>query len=148
MGPKRITGIALVVATLLLVAGAAQAVVVKGKGTLRAAGSGFAVLDFRGVASVVGAGLAVVEEDDVLRLDGHGRITPLDDGRILLEGFGRIVIRSVDDRTRVEVAGAGIRLRAKGVGRAFLKGHGRYSTDDLDDDWRDDDVIEFEEGEE
>ncbi len=129
---------------LALVAGTAQAVVVKGRGDLAAAGNGVAVLVLRGGVNAAGVGLAVVEEEDIAELDGHGRITRLGGGRVLLEGFGRIVVRSPDDRTRVEVAGAHLRLRARGVGVAFLKGVGHFMTDDVDGAWDADTEVEFE----
>jgi hypothetical protein len=144
MNAKKIRGIALVAAVLLLAASAAQAVILKGRGELTAAGSGLAVLDFRGGAALAGIGVAIVEEDALVETQGQGRITPIDDGRLLLEGFGRIVVRSFDERTRVEVAGAKLRLRARGVGRAFLKGVGHYMTDDLDGAWNVEQVVEFE----
>lgn len=144
MKAMKIRGIALVAAVLLLAAGAAHAVILKGRGELTAAGSGLAVLDFRGGAALAGIGMAIVEEDALVDTQGEGRITPIDDGRLLLEGFGRIVVRSLDERTRVEIAGAKLRLRARGVGRALLKGVGHYMTDDLDGAWNAEQVVEFE----
>ena len=144
MNVKKIGGIALAAAVLFVVASAAHAVIVKGRGELTAAGSGLAVLDFRGGAPLAGIGVAIVEEDALVETQGHGRITPIDDGRLLLEGFGRIVVRSLEKRTRVEIAGAKLRLRARGVGRAFLKGVGHYMTDDLDGVWRSEQVLEFD----
>jgi hypothetical protein len=141
----KIGAAALLAVSLLAVAGVASAVVVKGRGELTAAGNGAAVLVFRGGANLGGIGLAVVEEDAIAGLDGHGRITPLGDGRVLLEGFGRIEIRSPDERTRVEIAGARLRIRARGVGVAWLKGVGHYMTDDRSDSWSDDLQLEFEE---
>ena len=129
---------------LALMAGTAQAVVVKGRGELAAAGNGVAVIVLRGGVNVAGVGLAVVEEEDIAELEGHGRITPLGDGRVLLEGFGRIEVRSPDDRTRVEAAGAHLRLRARGVGVAFLKGVGHFMTDDVDGPWDADTEVEFD----
>jgi len=145
MRSLRIGAAALVALLLVAVAGSAGAVVIKGRGELTAAGNGVAVLVFRGGANLAGVGLAVVEEDAIAGLDGHGRITRLDDGRVLLEGFGRIEIRSPDQRTRVEIAGAKLRLRARGVGVAYLKGVGTFMTDDLADAWTEDLGVEFEE---
>lgn len=144
MNAKKIGRIALAAAVLFLVAGAAHAVIVKGRGELTAAGSGLAVLDFRGGAALAGIGMAIVEEDALVDTQGEGRITPIDDGRLLLEGFGRIVVRSLGERTRVEIAGAKLRLRVRGVGRAFLKGVGHYMTDDLDGAWNSNQIVEFE----
>ena len=62
MHAKKIGGIALAMTALLLVASAAGAVVLKGRGLLTATGNGVAVLDFRGQGSFAGFGLAVVEE--------------------------------------------------------------------------------------
>lgn len=129
---------------LALLAGSAHAVVVKGRGVLTAAGNGVAVIVLRGVVHVAGVGLAVVEEEDLAEVDGDGRITPLGDGRVLLEGFGRIAVRSPDDRTRVEVAGAKLRLRARGVGVAHLKGVGNFMTDDADGSWEPEPEVEFD----
>ena len=78
-----------------------------------------------------------------MRTDGEGRVTPLPGGRVLLEGFGRVSVRSLDERTRVEIAGA--RLR-RGAGVAILKGVGHFMTDDLDDVWSEDKILHFEEG--
>ena len=142
---KRSGGIALLIAALLLATSAAHSVVVKGRGELTAAGNGVAVLVFRGGANLAGGGLAVVDEDALVDVQGHGRITPLGDGRLLLEGFGRIEIRSPDERTRVEIAGAKLRLRVRGVGVAFLKGVGHYMTHDVDGAWAEDLSLEFEE---
>jgi hypothetical protein len=146
MNAKKIGGITLVAAALVLVTSAAQAVVVKGRGELTAAGNGFAVLDFRGGATLAGVGIAIVEEDALVDTHGEGRVTPIDNGRLLLEGFGRIVVRSLEERTRVEVAGSKLRLRARGVGRALLKGVGHYMTDDLDGTWNHDQILEFDGG--
>ena len=145
MTRMRIATVGLLTVALLAAGGVASAVVIKGRGELTAAGNGVAVLVFRGGANLAGMGLAVVEEDSIASLDGHGRITPLGRGRVLLEGFGRIEIRSPDARTRVEIAGAKLRLRARGVGVAYLKGAGHYMTDDHADAWSDDVTVEFEE---
>ena len=142
---KRTGGIALLIAAVLLAASAAHAVVLQGRGELTAAGNGVAVLVFRGGANLGGIGIAVVEEDALADVQGHGRITPLGDGRLLLEGFGRIEIRSPDRPTRVEIAGAKLRLRARGVGRAFLKGVGHFMTDHLDGRWGPDMELELAE---
>lgn len=145
MTRSRIAAVALLTVAWLAAAGVAGAVVIKGKGQLTAAGNGVAVLVFRGGANLAGVGLAVVEEDAIAGLDGHGRITPIGNGRVLLEGFGRIEIRSPDQRTRVEIAGAKLRLRARGVGVAYLKGVGHFMTDDHADAWSEDATVEFEE---
>jgi hypothetical protein len=129
-----------------LAAGVAHAVVVKGRGELLARGNGVAVLQLRGAISANGFGLAVVEADALVETQGEGRVTPLGDGRLLLEGFGGIVVRSPDEPTRLEIAGAGLRLRARGVGIARLRGTGAYSTDDVDGRWGPDHVVELEEG--
>ena len=146
MTAKKIGGIALAVAALLLVASSAGAVVIKGVGELRAAGNGAGVLEFRGQGTFVGVGLAVVEHDALVSVRGNGNATPLPGGRVLLEGFGRITVRSLDNRTRVEIAGAHLRLRVRGAGIAILKGVGHVSTDDLDESWTDERIFEFEEG--
>jgi hypothetical protein len=129
-----------------LAAGVAHAVVVKGRGELLARGNGVAVLQLRGAITAHGFGLAVVEEDALVQTKGDGRVTPLGDGRLLLEGFGGIVVRSPDEPTRLEVAGAALRLRARGVGIARLRGSGVYATDDGDGRWGSDRVVELEEG--
>jgi len=110
-------------------------VVIHGRGPLAATGNGFAVLELRGVLRASGVGLAVVEEDAIVDLEGHGNITRLGPRRVLLEGFGSMTIRSLDDRTRVELAGAHLRIRARGAGRALLKGTGHFMTDDQDGRW-------------
>ena len=79
-----------------------------------------------------------------VEVEGRGRSTELPDGRTLYEGFGRARVRSLDARTRVEVGGARLRLHARGVGRAFLKGCGVVHTDDLDADWGPDLEMGFE----
>jgi hypothetical protein len=78
---------------------------------------------------------------------GQGHVTPLPGGRLLLEGFGRVRLRSLDERTRVEIAGARLRIRVRGAGIAILKGVGHVMTDDLDQEWNSDQILEFEEGE-
>ena len=146
---RKTRGIGWTVAALgaaALAAGVAQAVVVKGRGELLARGNGVAVLDLRGFASAGGIGLAVVEEDALVETTGQGRVTPLGDGRLLLEGFGAIAVRSPDEPTRLEVAGARLHLRARGVGIARLRGTGVYSTDDGDGRWGPDLAVELEEG--
>jgi len=122
----------------------AEAEVVAGRGELHAAGNGLAVLVFRGRATVRGLGLAVAEREAVIRTHGEGRIMPLGDGRVLLEGFGRITVRSLRDRTRLEAAGANLRLHARGVGVAYLKGTGLYHTDDRDGAWEPDAAVAFD----
>ncbi|MBW2361119.1 MAG: hypothetical protein JRG84_09480 [Deltaproteobacteria bacterium] len=146
MNTKKIGVIALAVAALMLVASAAGAVALRGRGQLTAAGSGLVVLDFRGQRTFAGFGLAIVEENAILRTAGEGRMRPLPDGRVLLEGFGRVTLRSPDERTRVEIAGARLRLRARGAGVAVLKGVGHFMADDVDGVWAEDRVLEFEEG--
>ena len=143
----RIAGAVLAATLLILAAGfvsEAGAEVVAGRGELRAAGNGLAVLVFRGQATVRGIGLAVVEREDIVETHGHGRITPLGGGRVLLEGFGRVTVRSLRDRTRLEAAGARMRLHAKGVGVAYLQGVGVYTTDDLEGAWGPDAGVAFE----
>lgn len=140
----RRTGIGCAVVLLALVAGVAQAVVIRGVGQLSAAGNGLAVIELRGGLVARGIGLAIVEEEALAHVEGHGRITPIDDGRLLLEGFGRMVVRSPDERTRVEIAGARLRLRARGVGVAFLKGVGHFMTDDVDGRWEPESEVEFD----
>jgi len=49
-------------------------------------------------------------------------VTLVEDGRILYEGFGQAAVRSPDQRSRFEAAGARIQLHARGLGRAFLAG--------------------------
>ncbi len=142
-GNRRIWMAAALVATLVG-AGAAQAVVVRGVGALAAAGNGLAVVDLRGQLGVKGVGIVVADPDVVVRTDGVGQVSLLDDGRAVYEGFGYVVVESLDTRTRVEAAGARIRLRARGIGRAVLKGKGVYSTSDLDGAWDADATIEFE----
>jgi hypothetical protein len=129
-----------------LAAGVAHAVVVKGRGELLARGNGVAVLQLRGVVSANGIGLAVVEEDKLVETTGEGRVTPLGDGRLLLEGFGGLSVRSLDEPTRVELAGAALRLRARGAGIVRLRGSGLYSTEDGDGRWGQERVVELEEG--
>jgi len=147
---RRVSGALAVIAALAVAGGLAVpagAEVVAGRGELHAAGNGLAVLVFRGQASVRGIGLAVVEREDVLETEGEGRITPLGDGRVLLEGFGRITVRSLRDRTRLEAAGAHLRLHARGVGIAYLKGTGLFRTDDaegVEGAWEPDAAIAFE----
>jgi hypothetical protein len=131
------------VATLLL-AGSATAEVVAARGELIAAGNGFAVLDLRGVATLRGLGLVIVERDAIVDTEGHGHVTPLGGGRVLFEGFGRVTVRSFDERTRIEAGGARLRLRARGIGVAFLKGVGHFTTDDQDGNWGADLAVEFE----
>ena len=126
-------GVALVAAVAL--AASASAVVIKTRGALSAAGNGLAVLELRGVVTLRGAGLLVAERDAVVDAEGAGRVTPLDDRRVLFAGFGKVTVRSLDDRTRVEAAGAKLRLRARGVGVAVLKGVGHYMTDDQAGRW-------------
>ncbi len=116
MNAKKIGRIALGVAALLLVASAAGAVVLEGRGQLSAAGNGLAVLQFRGEGTFAGFGLAIVEQRAIVSTSGEGHITPLPRGRALLEGFGHVSIRSFEERTRVEIAGARLRLRAGGDG--------------------------------
>ena len=140
----RILGTLIAAVAVALIATATSAVVLKGRGELVAYGSGLAVVELRGVLRARGIGLLVVEPDAEVETQGMGRATELADGRILYEGFGRVRVRSLDQRTRVELAGAGIRLQARGVGRAFLKGRGGYHTDDLDGEWGPESEIEFE----
>jgi hypothetical protein len=130
-----------------LAAGVAHAVVVKGRGELLARGSGVAVLALRGGVVASGIGLAVVEEERIVETSGEGRVTPLGDGRVLLEGFGRIAVRSLEEPTRVELAGARLRIRARGAGVATLRGVGQYTTDDGEGRWAPDLALELEEGE-
>ena len=142
---RRVAGLALALVLATAATGSeARAEVVAGKGTLHAAGNGFAVLVFRGQATVRGIGLAVVEREDVVETHGHGKATPLGDGRVLLEGFGRITVRSLSERTRLEVGGAHLRLHARGVGIAYLKGTGLFHTDDVDGAWEPDAAVAFE----
>jgi hypothetical protein len=138
------TGAAFAVACLA--AGAAQAVLVKGRGELLARGSGFAVLELRGGVTASGAGLAVVEEAAIVETSGEGRMTPLGDGRVLLEGFGQVSVRSLEDPTHVELAGARLRIRARGAGFAWLRGVGQYTTEDAEGRWSPTLAIELEEG--
>lgn len=129
-----------------LAAGVAHAVVVKGRGELLARGNGVAVLELRGAVSASGFGLAVVDEDALVETTGEGRVTPLGDGRLLLEGFGGLALRSPDEPTRLELGGARLRLRARGVGVARLHGTGVYSTDDGEGRWGPELSVELEEG--
>jgi hypothetical protein len=126
--------IALLLAAALS-ASEAPAEIVAGRGELRAAGNGLAALVFRGQATVRGVGLLVAEAEAIADTRGVGRITPLGDGRVLLEGFGRVTVRSLRERTRLEVAGARLRLRAHGVGVAVLQGTGVYHTEDRTGRW-------------
>ena len=139
------SGAALVAACLA--AGVAHAVIVKGRGELLARGSGSAVLELRGGAAASGVGLAVVEEEKIVEMSGDGRVTPLGDGRVLLEGFGRLAVRSLDEPTRLELAGAKLRIRARGAGVARLRGVGQYTTEDGEGRWAPDLAIELEAGE-
>jgi hypothetical protein len=132
-------------AGVLLLAGAAGAVVLKGRGELIASGNGLAVLELRGKASVRGLGLVIVDEHAVVDAQGHGRSTRLGDGRVLFEGFGVVSVRSLRQRTRVEAAGAKLRLRAQGSGVALLKGTGHFLTDDVDGRWGAGVTVEFQE---
>ena len=148
MGKKRSLAFAAgALGALGLAAGVAHAVVVKGRGDLLARGHGVAVLELRGVATASGVGLAIVEEDALVEAGGGGKTTPLGDGRLLLEGFGMLELRSLDAPMRVELAGARLRLRARGAGVAVLRGNGFYATDDAEGRWGSDLRVELEEGE-
>ncbi len=142
---RMIGWIAAALGTTALAAGAAHAVLVKAKGELLARGNGAVALELRGAVSANGVGLAIVEEDALVETRGDGRVTPLGQGRLLLEGFGGIVVRSPDGPTRIELAGARLRLRARGVGVAHLRGVGLYSTDDSEGRWSPDVSLELEE---
>ncbi|MAE97142.1 MAG: hypothetical protein CL910_21035 [Deltaproteobacteria bacterium] len=122
---------------------AASGIVLKGRGELHGFGSGLAVLQMRGVLTVKGGGVLIVSEDARVETHGVGRETLLGDGRILYEGFGRAVVASPRP-TRIEIAGAGIRLHAKGAGRALLKGCGVVHTDDFDGRWENEIELDFE----
>ncbi len=136
--------IAVMVAAAMLVASTASAVVIKGRGELRAAGNGLAVVELRGQASIGGAGLVIVDDFAIVETDGIGRETEIGGGRVLFEGFGRVTVRSLDRPTRIEAGGAKVRLAARGVGRAFLKGCGVFHTDDVDGPWAPDNEVEFD----
>jgi hypothetical protein len=141
---RRFAWVGAAVAAAALAAGVAHAVVVRGRGELQARGSGFAVLALRGGVAASGIGLAVVEEAKMVELSGQGRVTPLGDGRVLLEGFGSVAVRSLDEPTRVELAGARLRLRARGAGVITLRGVGHYTTEDGSGYWGRDLSIELE----
>ena len=145
---RNMAWVAAALGTAALATGVAHAVVVKGRGELLARGNGVAVLELRGAVSASGIGLAVVDEDALVETTGEGRVTPLGDGRLLLEGFGGLVLRSPDEPTRLELAGARLRLRARGVGVARLHGTGSYSTDDSDGRWGAELSIELDPGQE
>ena len=130
-----------------LMATAASAVVLKGRGEVHAMGSGLAVFDMKGVLVVRGGGLLIVDERARVDVEGIGRQTALGDGRVLYEGYGRAVVASPEP-TRIEIAGAKLRLHAKGVGRALLKGCGVVHTDDLHSRWEEEVDLEFETDEE
>ncbi len=134
--------LALVVGATLL-ATAASAVVLKGRGEVHAAGSGLAVFDMVGVLVVRGGGLLIADESARVEVEGIGRQTALGDGRVLYEGYGRAVVASPEP-TRIEIAGAKLRLHARGAGRALLKGCGVLHTDELHSRWEDDVDLEFE----
>ncbi len=145
MRPSRTSLLGITALALALgFASTASGVVLEGKGDLVAYGSGFAVLELRGEVRLRALGLLIVEPDVEVETDGRGRSTFLEDGRILYEGFGRAVVRSPDAPTRIELGGAGIRLRARGVGRAFLKGRGVVHTRDHDAPWEHEGELELE----
>lgn len=133
----------LLVCGTVVAAGSADALTLKGKGEVHAYGNGLAVFHMVGVFTVRGGGLLVVEPDAQVQTFGIGRETALADGRILYEGFGRAVVASFV-ATRIEVAGARLRLHGRGAGVAFLKGAGVVFTDDLDRPWDPDVELEFE----
>ncbi len=136
--------LAVALVVLGLGATAASAVVIAGRGELHAMGDGFAALDLRGVLRVRGGGILVADRGAIVELDGRGRCAPVADGRAVCEGFGEAVVRSVRQRTHVEIAGAHLRLHAKGAGRALLRGTGIFHTDDVDGAWADEAEVEFE----
>ena len=133
----------LVAALFLVLATAASGVVLHGRGELHAMGNGLAKIQMVGVLAVRGGGVLIVDDHVRIETEGHGRTTYLEDGRVLYEGFGRARMVS-DTPMDVTIAGARIRIHAKGGGRAFLKGIGRIQTDDLDTDWADDPEVAFE----
>ena len=144
MRRQRFRLLALALAAVVgLTASGVGAVVLKGRGELHAYGSGLAVLKMRGVLAVRGAGVLIADEDAVVDVGGRGKATHLGDGRILFEGYGHALITSRTP-TRIEIAGAHIRLHAKGAGKALLKGCGVISTDDLDLRWEDQNSVEFD----
>lgn len=145
-GKLRVAMLALAVGAAL-VATAASAVVLEGRGEVHAMGSGLAVFDMAGVLVVRGGGLLIADESARVEVEGIGRQTSLGDGRVLFEGFGRAVVASREP-TRIEIAGAKLRLHAKGAGRALLKGCGVVQTDDQHTRWEAEALLEFEPGEE
>lgn len=138
----RMLTIALVAGAALL-ASAASAAVLQGRGELHAAGNGSAVLEMGGVLTVPGGGVLIVQDDVQIETQGVGRRTDLGDGRVLYEGYGRAIIESRDP-TRIKISRARIRLHAQGAGRALLEGCGVIRTDDVDVDWADDLELEFD----
>jgi len=55
------------------------------------------------------------------------------------------VVRSLDVPTRVELAGARLRIRARGAGFAWLRGVGHYTTEDGEGRWAPTLAIELDE---
>lgn len=133
----------LIAAILLVVASSSSGAVLHGRGELHAMGNGLAKFDMVGVLVVRGGGVLIVDDGVRIETEGRGRTTFLEDGRVLYEGYGHAIIAS-ETRMQVTVAGARIRLHAKGKGRALLKGVGRIQTEDLDHEWADDPEVDFE----
>jgi len=101
-----------------------------GRGSVAVHASG--IIEFR----LIGEGVLViqdVDEHDVL-IDGDGEVHVTDEGALRVENF------TGDVRVRGHGIRAGFRrgpvaLHARGHGRAFLRGQGRYRTADVTGNW-------------
>jgi len=100
-----------------------------GRGWLKAEGDGIAVLGGRGVVDIEGNGILWVRDfsgNATIRVTGHGEKEEFPDGWIQYAGFHGTA-HLAGTRLVVVLAGSGVELEARGIGRALLWGHGTYS---------------------
>lgn len=115
----------------------ADAKVLKGSGTLRARGSGLAILDCKEADIDItghGVGVIVIKGAEVIEAQGRGRRVDLPNGVVHLVGWrGKVSVSGTDLRVLIE--GVHIEFQVTGTGRVFLKGRGRYWVNERDGTW-------------
>ena len=138
---KLFTILGLILLLSMLVAGAASADVIQGKGWLHAEGAGVAVLRMSGQVEINGHGVGAVYiyGAEKIAADGSGRRTNLAGGGVIFRGYEG-AIHITGERMLIQLIGDQIEFTARGLGTAFLRGRGYYETRHFSGDWAPDGI--------
>jgi len=136
---KLFSVLSLVLLMGVVLVGPASADTLRGKGWLRAQGSGVAILRMTGEVEINGhgPGMVYILGAEEIHAEGDGIRNDLAGGGVVFRGH-KGTINISGEKMVVRMVGTKIDFTAHGKGTAVLRGHGRYHTKGGSGDWQPD----------